>query len=117
MNQPPVTEPWHGDPAVSEPDVPSPVGNERMLDMARRTSERIIHCCLDVRGALKHFSDRELSGMFRNRSTGKSLTADEARDVLYDHLAQGHEVIPMGPPCEGFDYKTGCPGHKVESHD
>ena len=30
-----------------------------------------------------------------------------------DHLAQGHEVIPFGPACEGFDCKTGCPGHEI----
>jgi hypothetical protein len=29
-----------------------------------------------------------------------------------DELVRGHDVIPMGEPCEGFDYKKGCPGHE-----
>lgn len=52
--------------------------------------------------------------MFRNPATGKLLNADEAKDILLDHLAAGHEVIPCGPPCEGFDFAAGgCPGHEV----
>lgn len=70
------------------------------------------HVCVDVRGMLSHSSRRELQGMFRDKATGRQLTADEAKEVLMDHLAQGHEVIPVGPPCDGFDYKTGCPGHQ-----
>jgi hypothetical protein len=29
-----------------------------------------------------------------------------------DELVRGHEVIPCGEPCKGFDYKKGCPGHE-----
>lgn len=73
----------------------------------------ITHCHLSVRGALR-WPKRELRGMFRSESTGKLLTADECREVLFDHLAQGHEVIPCGPACEGFDYSgNGCPGHEA----
>lgn len=39
-------------------------------------------------------------------------SVEEFRDALMDELAQGHEVIPMSKECEGFNYKTGCPGHK-----
>jgi hypothetical protein len=35
----------------------------------------------------------------------------ELRSALMDEIAQGHEVLPTGE-CEGFDYKTGCPGHE-----
>lgn len=70
------------------------------------------HVHLSVRAALRDFTQKELSSMFRSTKTGKSLSADEAKEVLYDHLAQGHEVIPMGPVCLGFDWKGGgCPGH------
>lgn len=69
----------------------------------------IIHCCIDVRGYMRG-PKRNLAGLFRD-SAGRRLTPDEARDVLMDHLAAGHEVITVGPACEGFDYKTGCPGH------
>jgi hypothetical protein len=39
----------------------------------------------------------------------------EFRQMCMDELANGHEVLPMGEPCEGFDYKTGCPGHEVQA--
>lgn len=67
------------------------------------------HSCVDVSGALK-MKRSNLSVMFR-RADGSRLTADEAHGILCDHLSQGHEVIPIGKACEGFDYKTGCPGH------
>jgi len=38
---------------------------------------------------------------------------EEMREAFMDELAQGHKVIPVGKPCDGFDYKTGCPGHKI----
>ncbi|MBH1391798.1 hypothetical protein ACJ6WJ_04660 [Stenotrophomonas maltophilia] len=75
------------------------------------------HVHLDVRGALKNMTRRELANMFTNSTTGRKLTADEAKDVLMDHLAAGHKVIPLGPACEGFDYTGGgCPGHEVAPH-
>jgi hypothetical protein len=73
----------------------------------------IVHCCMDVRGALK-MTKRQLGGMFRD-GDGRRLSADQARDALLDHIAAGHEVIPFGPICNGFDYKTGCPGHESEA--
>ncbi|MNL01444.1 hypothetical protein D3C87_1219140 [compost metagenome] len=74
-------------------------------------TNRTIHCCLDVRGSLKNMTKRQLTGMFR-RVDGTKCTADEAKDHLLEALAQGKEVLPFGPPCEGFDYSgNGCPGH------
>ncbi len=72
-----------------------------------------IHMCLSVRGALKTMTKRQLGRMF-SHDDGRRMTADEARDALMDELAKGHEVIPFGEPCEGFDYGgSGCPGHEV----
>lgn len=72
------------------------------------------HCHLDVRGAIKNFSKRELASLFKNPENGRWLTADEAKDALLDHLAAGRVVLPMGPACDGFDYSGGgCPGHAV----
>lgn len=72
----------------------------------------IHHVHLSVRGALTNMTKRDLAGLFSEVSTGRALSADEARQVLFDHLAQGHEVIPLDPACEGFDYAGGgCPGH------
>lgn len=36
------------------------------------------------------------------------------RAAMLDLLARGHELIPMNE-CEGFDPKTGCPGHREDA--
>lgn len=75
----------------------------------------IIHCCISVRGMLKTASRKQLAAMFRDPQTGARLTADQAKDQLLDQLAAGREVLPLGPPCDGFDYAGGgCPGHDHE---
>lgn len=76
------------------------------------SSTKIIHMCLNVRGALLNMTDRELMSMFTH-DDGRKMTAIEARNALMDELAQGHEVIPFGDACDGFDYSGGgCPGHE-----
>lgn len=74
---------------------------------------RHIHMCISVRGLLhKHTDDfRRICESVTN--DGKSVTPHEYREYLMDQLAAGREVLPFGEPCEGFDYKTGCPGHDV----
>lgn len=74
-------------------------------------SGRVLHTCLSVRGALKWPKSR-LKGMFRDRETGRAISADAAREVLLEHLSQGHEVLPMCS-CPGFDFKNGCPGKEA----
>lgn len=69
----------------------------------------IRHMCVDIRGVLG-WKDRDLKGMFRH-DDGRSMSAAEIRDALYDELAKGHRVLPMSQDCEGFDFQTGCPGH------
>jgi hypothetical protein len=67
-----------------------------------------------VRGAL-NWPRRDAKRMLRavTKSDGtKFRDVDELRNALMDELSQGHEVIPMSDECEGFDYKTGCPGHE-----
>lgn len=76
---------------------------------------RTIHCCLDVRGALKSMNQRQLVDLFRHDS-GRKATADEAKEHLMDAIAKGYEVLPFGSPCEGFSYQTGCPGHEEVNH-
>ncbi len=70
----------------------------------------VLHCCISVRGALKWPKSR-LRRFLRHES-GRWATADEAQDFLLDELQQGHLVLPIGEPCEGFDYVKGCPGHE-----
>ena len=73
---------------------------------------RTFHIHLSVRGAIRDFSKRQLKGMFR--VDGRECTADEAKDHLIEALAQGKEVLPFGPPCDGFDFSGGgCLGHET----
>lgn len=71
------------------------------------------HMCMSVRGALNWDKRRfkQWAGAFTNED-GTKPTPDEVREFLMDELAKGHEVIPMSDACEGFDFKTGCPGHR-----
>jgi hypothetical protein len=76
-------------------------------------SREIHHFCQSVRGALRNWDRRMMKRMASAfiMDDGRHLqTADEVREFLMDCLAKGWEVLPMGD-CEGFDFKTGCPGH------
>ncbi len=74
------------------------------------------HMCLSVRGVLRR--ERKY-----HRQCLKWILADDGRpfrsvdellEALMNELANGHEVIPMGAACDGFDYGgKGCPGHEV----
>lgn len=71
-----------------------------------------VHTCVSVRGLLRR-KDRELKGLLRD-GAGNFRSGAECREWLLDRLSEGNEVLPFGEPCEGFDFKTGCPGHKEE---
>lgn len=77
---------------------------------------RIVHMCIDVRGAIRNFRHREWKDCCRDVDTGRMLTSGEVYEELLNELARGHAVIPFnGRPCEGFDYTGGgCPGHEQE---
>lgn len=72
-----------------------------------------IHASVDVRGALT-WKDRELVRFFKGMlgADGQRLTtAYEIRRRFVDVLADGWWHVPFGKACEGFDPKSGCPGH------
>lgn len=69
------------------------------------------HVCQSVRGALMNWTKRDWKRNLRH-DDGRPCTEWEAKKFMLDQLALGREVIPLtNPPCDGFDYKTGCPGH------
>ena len=81
-------------------------------------SKHILHMCQSVRGALRNWNPGEWRDCCTDTETGRTLTPDEVFDMLCDELAKGHEVIPFGKPCEGFDYSgNGCPGHPQEESE
>lgn len=75
---------------------------------AENVTSRHTHCCIDIRGALRNV--RNLVGSVKDDS-GRKLTRHEIEEWLMDELARGRKVLPLGKPCEGFDYQDGCPGH------
>ena len=78
--------------------------------MAKPTEKTIMHMSIDIRGAL-----RWNRGMLRRlllRDDGSTASADEALEFLLDDLGKGRKMLPIGTPCEGFSYETGCPGHR-----
>ena len=74
------------------------------------------HCSLTVRGFLSSARyPAGYVGLFTH-DDGRAMSPEEARNALFDELARGHEVIPFGPACEGFDHSGGgCPGHSDPS--
>jgi hypothetical protein len=39
-------------------------------------------------------------------------SVEEFRDAMMDELSHGIEYLPLGEACEGWNPKTGCPGHE-----
>ena len=78
-----------------------------------------IHMSIDVRGmmislASSNKKDRKRAANLFTHN-GEAATPEQVMKFLQDHLAQGHEVIPLrGQPCEGWSWKKGCPGHRPE---
>lgn len=66
------------------------------------------HLCQSVEGALKNWGVREWKSIARENG----LSIAECQSVFRQYLREGIRVIPIGDECEGFNYQTGCPGHK-----
>lgn len=65
--------------------------------------------CMSIEGALSN--PKKITYM--QDDYGKRVSDKEARAYLKQCLAEGKRVIPTSNECEGFDYITGCPGHKI----
>lgn len=68
--------------------------------------------CVNIEGVLR-WPNKMLNKLFSDDS-GQPRGGHYVRDWLKLQLAQGKHVLPMGEPCEGFSYLTGCPGHREE---
>lgn len=69
------------------------------------------HMKMDIRGVLLNWTNKEHGNLFKH-DDGRPMTPREAKWALMDELAKGRNFLPMGE-CDGFDYKTGCPGHRI----
>lgn len=77
------------------------------------------HMSVDIQGFLEHYRKRSMRGLSIN-DDGKPMNDADARQYLYNHLLQGHTVLPMcdDKKCPDFDYfGGGCPGHDVHYYD
>lgn len=66
-----------------------------------------IHVSQSVEGAIKNWSKQDWLCMARDNG----CTVDEVKDYFWTCLREGKLRLPIGKPCEGFSYQTGCPGH------
>lgn len=72
-------------------------------------SSRTVHMCVNIEGVLR-WPDSKLRNLFMD-DNGFRRPGREVRDWLRLQLAHGKRVLPIGKPCEGWSYQTGCPGH------
>lgn len=69
-----------------------------------------IYVCQSVPGALANWQMAD----WRSVARSNNMTVAEIKEQFRIYDFEGKKVIPIGPPCDGFSYQTGCPGHKVE---
>jgi hypothetical protein len=89
-----------------------------MAEHLASTKTYSYHMCSSIRGALRRSHTemrRALLYTFKDDGSPYRSVA-ELREALFDELAKGHEVIPMGD-CDNFDWKTGCQGHEEPTAD
>jgi hypothetical protein len=74
----------------------------------------VLHTSVDIRWLLETRTSRQLADAVT--VNGKRVDDGEiVRNALLNQLAEGHALLPIGDPCEGWDPKTGCPGHRIEA--
>jgi len=71
-------------------------------------SSKTVHLCVNIDGLLRRHN---LKGWVTD-DEGRELSSAKARAWLLEQKAMGRRVLPMAAECEGFDYQTGCPGHR-----
>lgn len=67
------------------------------------------HICQSVEGALKFWKKAE----WKSVSKSSGMTIEQCKNEFWKMHGEGKLVIPIGEECEGFSYKTGCPGHQL----
>jgi len=69
------------------------------------------HIAVSVAGSLRQ-TDSELAGLV-TLDDGTEATGHQARQWLRIQQMKGRKLLPVGEPCEGWSYETGCPGHRT----
>jgi hypothetical protein len=72
--------------------------------------------CISVTGVLRR-TNAELADEWKGAVRVGDVVLVKGSDIrkaFQAHLDDGHQVIPFGEKCEGFDYSgKGCPGHPM----
>lgn len=71
------------------------------------------HFCMSVEGPLRNWSKVEWKRMAKH----EGITGEQLKDRFFKWHSEGKKVIPLGDPCEGFSYETGCPGNEMKDDD
>jgi len=74
---------------------------------------RTIHICQSVEGALRNWKMAE----WRSIAKSNNMTVEQVKNEFWKMHGEGKKVIPIGEPCEGFSYETGCPGHEIKEFE
>ena len=79
---------------------------------AAQCSVKTYHLSQSVRGPLLNWSEEDWIQAVEwiSRKDGTRFSPLELKAAFLEHVAQGHNVIPIGD-CDNFDYKKGCQGH------
>lgn len=103
------------EPMIEETSVQTAEAQPSSAPASGSPARRTIHMSVSIEGVLR-WPDKDLRNMFTD-DAGNRQPANLVRDFLKLELAKGRRVLPMGEPCEGWSYETGCPGHVVlENH-
>jgi len=68
--------------------------------------ETLLHMSVNLKGLLRNTGKKSMKGFFTD-DNGNELSDKDARKYVFDCIARGWRVIPMGD-CPNFDYQEGC---------
>ncbi len=68
------------------------------------------HLSQSIEGALRNWAPADWDIVAEENN----LSVKECKNQFWDLFREGKRLLPMGEPCEGFDYVKGCPGHEIK---
>lgn len=67
-----------------------------------------LHMCQSISGALSNWTTKD----WKSISEENGMTPEQVKEQFRLWDFEGKKVLPIGEPCEGFSFETGCPGHR-----
>jgi hypothetical protein len=88
----------------------------KTIDQHPDGNATLLHTSVDIRWLLSTRTSRQLADAVTVNGE-KTDDGEEVRNALLNRLAEGHALLPIGDPCEGWDPIKGCPGHRIVKGD